>query len=162
MFETIMRNSWNESVIQVLPAGFGTKRRKLPPKRRKLPPKRRKSKRCFFQSFKRVSYVKDLCPRQSLYASCRGCTRSRLSKKSDPKNNVCERLESCMLKAGSIWTPFDAAITLSRQCCWKSRIRVWSPLIGRGGGWGWGNMKNTETAFFLVNGVFLSNRAKFY
>ena len=32
-----MRNTWNESVIQVLPAGFGTKGRKLPPKRRKLP-----------------------------------------------------------------------------------------------------------------------------
>ena len=44
MFESIMRNSWNESVIQVLPARFGTKRRKLPPKRHKLSPKRRKSK----------------------------------------------------------------------------------------------------------------------
>ena len=32
--------------------------------------------------------------------------------KSVPKNNFCERLECCMLKAGSLWTPIDAAITL--------------------------------------------------
>ena len=97
-----MRNSRKESVIQVHPAGFRTKWRKLPPKRRKLPPKRRKSKQRFFQLLKRVRYVKDLCQRQSLYAECCGCTRSRLSKKSGPKNNFYERLESCMLKAGSI------------------------------------------------------------
>ena len=62
-------------------------------------------------------------------------------------------------------------MTLSKQNCWKSRIRVWSPLIGRRGGSGWGKMENTETAYFLVNGFFsatewnfikLTKRTKFY
>ena len=143
-WETVGTKVW----FRCSPPGSGRNGVNCRQKGRKLPPKRRTSKRCFFQSFKRVSYVKDLCPRQSLYAQCRGCTRSRLSKKSDPKNNFCERLESCMLKAGSIWTPFDAAIALSRESCWKSRIRVWSPLIGPCGGWGWGDMENIETVFF--------------
>ena len=160
MFEKKFTNAWNESVIQVPPAGFRTKRRKLPPNGANYRQSGLNRNTGFFQLYKWVSYVKGLCQRQSLYAWCRGFTRSRLSKKSGPKSNFCERLECCMLKAGSLWTLFDAAVTFSRQRCWKSRIRVWSPLIGRCGGWGWDNIENTETAFFFGKKSFLQQSSE--
>ena len=106
MFESIIGNSWNNSVIQVLLAGFGTKRRHLPPKSRKLPPKRCKSKQQKYPVIQ-VRYLKGSFISMTITVCIMSWVHTeQVINKMDPKIDSCERLEYYMLKTESLRTPF--------------------------------------------------------